>query len=428
MGLIKAAFSAIGTTLADQWKEYIYCDSMDGDTLVKKGEVRVTAGSNTNRTDNIITNGSKVAVNEGQFMLIVENGKVVDFTSEPGAYTYDTGTEPSLFDSGFSGLKESFKKVGKRFAYGGSAENDQRVYYVNIKEIMNNKVGVGDVPFRDSEFNFSMKLQGFGVYSYKITDPVMFYTNVCSNVTDSFKKSAIDEQLRTEVQNALQPALGRIALKRIAYDQLPLFTKEIAQEVNNELSEDWTQLRGISVVSVAFASIKPDDASAAKINQMQEARVYTNSQMQTGRATAAGATAMETAAGNPNGAMNAFMGMGMTNAFGANLTQATMQNNQQGAGIPVMPGAEGAVVGAGAVSGGWKCECGTQNTGKFCTECGKPMPAPAAGWTCECGTQNTGKFCTECGKPMPVASEEWTCECGNKNTGKFCTECGKPRS
>jgi membrane protease subunit (stomatin/prohibitin family) len=416
MGLIKAAFSALGTTLADQWKEYIYCDSMDENTLVKKGEVRVTGGSNTKRSDNIITNGSKVAVNEGQFMLIVENGKIVDFTSEPGAYTYNTGTEPSLFDSGFSGLKESFKKVGKRFTYGGQPENDQRVYFINTKEIMNNKIGIGNVPFRDSEFNFTVKIRGYGTYSYKITNPVMFYTNVCANVTDSFSRLKIDDQLKAEVQESMQPALGRIAAKGIAYDQLPSFTKEIGDEVNKELTAEWNELRGISVVSVAFASITVDENSAKKIEQFQESRVYTNAQMMGARLGTAQANAMETAAGNSAGAMTGFMGMGMAmNAGGANAAQFYGMNQQQ---QPQQP--------QQTAAGGWTCECGTQNTGKFCTECGKPKPAPApsASWTCECGTQNTGKFCTECGKPKPLG--EWTCECGTVNKGKFCTECGKP--
>jgi membrane protease subunit (stomatin/prohibitin family) len=386
----------------------------------------VTGGSNTKRSDNIITNGSKVAVNEGQFMLIVENGKVVDFTSEPGAYTYDTGTEPSLFDSGFSGLKESFKKVGKRFAYGGQPENDQRVYFINTKEIMNNKIGIGNVPFRDSEFNFTVKIQGYGTYSYKITNPVMFYTNVCANVTDSFSRTKIDEQLKAEVQESMQPALGRIAAKGIAYDQLPSFTKEIGDEVNAELTTEWNELRGISVVSVAFASITVDDASAKKIEQFQESRVYTNAQMMGARLGTAQANAMETAAGNSAGAMTGFMGMGMAmNAGGANPAQFFGMNPQQQA-QPNQQQQPQTAQQPQQAEGSWACECGTQNTGKFCTECGKPKPAPApsTNWTCECGTENTGKFCTECGKPKPIG--EWTCECGTVNKGKFCTECGKP--
>lgn len=385
MGLIKAGFGAAGGVLADQWKEYIYCDAMDGETLMQKGVKKTDKrSSNTKGSDNIITNGSRIAVNEGQIMLIVENGKVVDFTTEAGAYTYDTGSEPSLFDTGFQGLKDSFKQVGKRFTYGGQPENDQRVYYINSKEIMNNKVGIGDVPFRDSEFGFTVKIQGYGNYSYRITDPVMFYTNVCANVEDSFKKSAIDEQLKAEVQSSLQPALGRIAQKGIAYDQLPLYTKEIAQELNTELSEDWTKLRGISVVSVAFASITVDKESADKIAQFQESRVYTNTQMMGARLGSAQATAMERAADNPNGAMGGFVGMGMAmNAGGTNAAQMFAMGNNN---APQQ------------TAGGWKCECGTQNTGKFCSECGKPKPVSDK-WVCQCGTENTGKFCSECGKP-----------------------------
>lgn len=414
MGLIKSALSAINTTLADQWKEYIYCDSLDGDTLVQKGSVRVTGGSNTQRSSNIISDGSKIAVNEGQFMIIVENGKIVDFTSEPGAYTYNTGTEPSLFDSGFTGLKESFKKVGKRFTFGGQPENDQRVYFINTKEIINNKIGIGNVPFRDSEFNFTVKIMGYGTYSYKITDPVMFYTNLCANVTDSYKRTEIEDQLRSEVQESLQPALGRIALKGIAYDQLPLYTKEIGDEVNKDLTSDWTVLRGISVVSVAFASITVDEESAAKINQFQESRVYSNPQMLASRLGTSQANAMETAAGNSAGAMQGFLGMGMAmQQGGTNAAQIMGMAQNNAAAAPSTPSTPSANT--------WKCECGCENTGKFCSECGKPKPAGE--WVCECGTANTGKFCSECGKPKPAG--EWVCECGTVNTGKFCSECGK---
>ncbi len=417
MGLIKSALSAINTTLADQWKEYIYCDSLDSDTLVQKGIVRVTGGSNTQRSSNIISDGSKIAVNEGQFMIIVENGKIVDFTSEPGAYIYNTGTEPSLFDSGFTGLKESFKKVCKRFTFGGQPENDQRVYFINTKEIINNKIGIGNVPFRDSEFNFTVKIMGYGTYSYKITDPVMFYTNLCANVTDSYKRTEIEDQLRSEVQESLQPALGRIALKGISYDQLPLYTKEIGDEVNKDLTSDWTVLRGISVVSVAFASITVDEESAAKINQFQESRVYSNPQMLASRLGTSQANAMETAAGNSAGAMQGFLGMGMAmQQGGTNAAQIMGMAQNNAAAAPSTPSTPST-----PSANTWKCECGCENTGKFCSECGKPKPAGE--WVCECGTANTGKFCSECGKPKPAG--EWVCECGTVNTGKFCSECGK---
>lgn len=386
MGLIKAAIGSITSELADQWKEYIYCEAMDGDTLMQKGSRRSDKrSSNTKGSSNIITNGSKIAVNEGQFMIIAENGKIVDFTSEAGAYVYNIGTEPSLFDSGFDGLSESFKQVGKRFSYGGQPENDQRVYFINTKEIMNNKVGIGDVPFRDSEFGFTVKIKGYGNYSYKITDPVMFYTNVCSNINDSFKKSAIDEQLKAEVQSSLQPALGKIALKGISYDRLPLYTKEIAEQLNTELSDDWTKLRGISVVSVAFASITADKESADKIAQFQESRIYSNPQMMGARLGSAQANAMESAAKNPNGAMGGFVGMGMAmNMGGTNAAQMYAMGSSQS---------------QADQSNIWKCQCGTENSGKFCSECGSPRPEGP--WKCQCGAVNSGKFCSECGKPKP---------------------------
>lgn len=416
MGLIKALSGSITTELADQWKEYIYCDTLDNNTLVQKGYVRVTGGSNTKRSENIITNGSRIAVNEGQCMLVVENGKIVDYTAEAGAYIYDTGTEPSLFDGGFKGLKESFAKVGKRFTFGGQPENDQRVYFVNTKEIIDNKVGVGDVPFRDSEFGFTIKLHGYGVYSYRISDPVMFYTNLCANVTDSFKKQTIDEQLKTEVQSCLQPALGRIALKGIPYDNIVLYTKEIAEELNTELSDDWHVTRGISMVSVAFSSLAPDEDSAEKIAQFQESRVYTNAGMMGARLGQAQATAMENAASNPNGAMMGFMGMGMAQAAGgANAASFFNMNNQQQA-------QQQAAVDT------WKCTCGAENTGKFCSECGAKKPE-ANSWVCSCGAENTGKFCSECGAKKP---ETATCaSCGyalpeGAPTPKFCPECGRP--
>jgi len=359
MGLIKAALGAINTTLADQWKEYIYCDSMDLNTLMQKGEVRVTeSSSNTNRSDNIITNGSKIAVNEGQFMIIVENGKIVDFTAETGAYTYNTGTEPSLFDNGWQGLKESFYKVGKRFAYGGQPENDQRVYFINMKEIMDNKFGVGDVPFRDGEFKFTMMIKSFGVYSYRITNPVMFYTNVAANVSGDYKKDAMDPQLKAEVQNNLQHALARISLNNIAYDKIPLYTKEIAQALNKEITEEWNELRGISIASIAFASITPDAESAKKIAEFQEARVFTNAGMMGARLGTAQAKAMENAASNESGALPGFIGMGLAQqAGGASASQ--FFNNQQ----PAAPAAAS-----------WACGCGTANTGKFCSECGAQKP------------------------------------------------------
>ncbi len=388
MGLIKAFGGAARTTLADQWKEFIYCDAMSADVLMQKGQARIgERSSNTKRDENIISDGSKVAVNEGQCMLIVENGRIVDFCAEPGEYLYQTGTEPSMLDSGWHGLKESFKKVGKRFTFGGQPENDQRVYYINTKEIMGNKVGVGEVPFRDSEFGFTIMLKGYGTYSYRITDPIMFYVNVCGNVQDTFRRSQIDEQLKTEVQHNLQPALGKIALKGIAYDQLPLYTNEIADQLNQELTEDWVQNRGISVVAVALASITPDAESAKKIAQFQESRVYTNTRMMGARLGGAQANAMENASKNDAGAMTGFMGLGMA---------------QQAGGANVASFFENSLEPAPAAANGWSCPaCGSKNSGNFCQNCGAKKPEGGETWTCACGTASQGKFCPNCGAKKP---------------------------
>lgn len=386
MGLIKAFGGAARTTLADQWKEFIYCDAMSADMLMQRGQARIgERSSNTKRDENIISDGSKVAVNEGQCMLIVENGRIVDFCAEPGEYLYQTGTEPSMLDSGWHGLRESFKKVGKRFTFGGQPENDQRVYYINTKEIMGNKVGVGEVPFRDSEFGFTIMLKGYGTYSYRITDPIMFYVNVCGNVQDTFRRSQIDEQLKTEVQHNLQPALGKIALKGIAYDQLPLYTNEIADQLNQELTEDWVQNRGISVVAVALASITPDAESAKKIAQFQESRVYTNTRMMGARLGGAQANAMENASKNDAGAMTGFMGLGMAQQAGGANVASFFENSSEP-----------------AAANGWSCPaCGSKNTGNFCQNCGAKKPEGGETWTCACGTASQGKFCPNCGAKKP---------------------------
>lgn len=423
MGLIKAIGGAIGGVLADQWVDYIKCDAMPMNVLAAKGYKFVSnRSSNTKGSDNVISDGSRVDIADGQFMMIVENGRIVDFSAEPGQYLYQTGTQPSMLSGGFKGLAESFKQVGKRFTAGGQELSTQRVYYVNTKELMGNKWGVGDVPFRDSEFNFSMKLSAYGEYSYKITDPLLFYANVCGNIDGSFTRDRIDSQLKTELQSAIQPALGRVALKRIPYDQLPLFTQDICDELNSELTDDWAKLRGLSVVSLAIASVKPDAESAAKIAEFQETRVHTDINMAAARTATARARAMETAAGNEAGAMTGFLGMGFAQQAGgsAGINELFQMGRQQQAAQQQAQDKPG-----------WTCSCGHENTGKFCIECGKPKPN--AGWTCPgCGTLNKGKFCSECGSPKPAGALLYRCDkCGWEpedpaHPPKFCPECGDP--
>ena len=336
MGLIQAVKGAVSSTLADQWKEFIYCDALDAATLVQKGNKRITAASsNQSASDNIITHESKIVVNEGQALLVVENGKIIDFSVEPGAYTFASDTEPSLFAGGFKGLLDSFKKVGQRFVYGGQPQNDQRVYYVNLKEIPNNKFGVGGVPFRDAEFGFTIQLKGYGIYSYKIEDPLLFFSHVAANVTDRYLAANLDEQLKAEFQQTIQVALGNLSATGIAYDAIPQHTKELVLNMDQMLDTDWKQVRGLVVVSIGFSAITPDEESVKKIAQFQEARVYSNAQMLGGRLGGAQASAMENAAKNTNGAMNGFIGMGFAQqAGGANAAQFIQPGAQ-----PVPPAA-----------------------------------------------------------------------------------------
>ncbi len=420
MGLIKAALGSFGGTMADQWKEFFTCDALDATTLMVMGRKQTSKrSSNTHGHDNVISAGSGIAVADGQCMLIVDQGKVVEVCAEPGEYTYDSSSEPSIFTGGFGeGLKKTFQTMGKRFTYGGDTARDQRVYYINTKELLDNKFGTPTpVPFRvvDSNIGLDMdvSVRCNGIYSYRITDPILFYTNVCGNVEGDYKREQIDEQLRAEFISGLQPAFSRISELEIRPNALPGHVTELCDAMNTELTAKWGQLRGLSVVSIAMNSITLPEEDAEYIKKAQQAAIARNPAMAAATLTQAQADAMRAAASNESGAMTGFMGMGMaSNAGGINSNQLfQMAAGQQISGQNGQP------------SGGWTCECGHRNTGKFCSECGRPEPV--SGWTCSCGAVNTGKFCSECGKPAPEG--EWTCSCGAANTGKFCSECGKPR-
>ena len=418
MGLIKAAFGAIGGTLADQWKEYIYCDSLPNDVLVVKGSKRTSKrSSNTKGSENIITNGSGIVVSDGQCMIIVDQGRIVEICAEPGEYTYDMSSEPSIFSGGLgTGIKETFKTIGKRFAYGGDTGNDQRVYYFNTKELVDNKFGTPNpVPFRVVDQNIGLdidiSIRCNGVYSYKIADPLLFYTNVCGNVNRAYTREDIDRQLKSEFLSALQPAFAKISSMGIRYSALPGHTMEFAEAMNEALSSKWKELRGLSIVSVAINSVSASKEDEDMIKDMQRTAVYRNPNMAGAAMVGAQADAMKKAAGNSAGAMTGFMGMAAQSG-GLNAQNLFAMGQQQNAQ-------------QSAPANGWTCVCGTVNTGKFCTECGKTKPQPTGSWTCTCGTLNTGKFCIECGKPKPA--DGWTCACGAVNKGKFCTECGKPK-
>ena len=438
MGLIKAAMGAAGGVLADQWKEFFYCDALDVDILVAKGQKRTSGrSSNTSGEENIISNGSGIAVANGQCMIIVEQGKVVEICAEPGEYTYDTSTEPTVFEGDLgTSIGEVFKRIGKRFTYGGDTAKDQRIYYFNTKEILGNKYGTPQpIPFRIVDqtigLNATVSIRCFGEYSYRLENPILFYTNVCGNVEDVYDRSEIDSQLKSELLMALNPTFAKIGAQGIRYDELPGHTMEIADALNEVLSQKWGEQRGLKVVSFGVSSVTANPEDEKRLKDLQFSTPLTNPAMAAARIAGAQATAMVDAANNEGGmgAMGAFMGMGLAGQAGGmnagqlfGMGQPVGQPPQQ----PVPPqGAPGAGVG-GAAAAGWACACGTQNTGKFCSNCGKPQPAPAAAWACGCGTQNTGKFCSNCGKPQPAGP--WTCACGTQNTGKFCSNCGKAQA
>ena len=379
MGLLKAGLGAAGGVMADQWKEYIYCESMPADVLACKGSKR-TGGrsSNTRGEDNVISNGSVIAVNDGQGMLVVQNGKIIEVALEPGEFVFDTGSEPSVFSGNLGdSIKETFANIGSRFTFGGDAGKDQRVYYFNTKELIDNKFGTPNpIPFRvlDSKIGLDVdvSVRCSGVYSYKIADPILFYTNVCGNVEQEYTRNEIDSQLKTEFISALQPAFGRLS-------------------------------------------------DLEMIKQAQRTAIMRDPTMAAATPVGAQADAMKAAASNEGGAMNGFIGMGMAmNAGGMNaqnLFAMGQQQTQQTASSA--PDADG-----------WKCACGATATGKFCPECGakKPEPVQSGAWKCKCGAEATGKFCPECGCPKP-AEDGWACSCGAVNKGKFCQNCGarKPK-
>ena len=431
MGLIKAALGAASGVLADQWKEYFYCEALAADVLAVKGQKRVSGrSSNTSGSDNIISDGSVIAVADGQCMMIVEQGKVVDLCAEPGEYTYNSATEPSIFTGSLgSSVLEVFKNIGKRFTFGGLAANDQRVYYFNTKELTGNKYGTpSPVPFRVVDKNIGLDIdiaiRCFGEYSYRITNPILFYTNLCGNVSHAYTRSQIDGQLKSELLTALQPAFARISDMGIRYSALPGHTTELADALNQELSAKWRDLRGIEIASIGVSSVKASEEDEAMIKELQRNAAFRNPNMAAAHLVGAQAAAMQAAASNTAaGPAMAFMGMNMAGQAGGADAASLFQMGQQQAAAPAAPAA-----------GAWTCpSCGATATGKFCPECGAKKPEPAVGWTCpSCGTVNKGKFCAECGAKKPAGAIQYRCDkCGwepeaGAKPPKFCPECGDP--
>lgn len=461
MGLIrslaKSIGGAIGGTVADQYKEYFYCDALDADVLVTKGRRRATGRAANNKgNDNIISNGSVIAVNEGQCMIIVDQGMVVEFCAEPGEFVYDTSTEPSIFCGKFGdSIKATFAEIGKRFTFAGDTARDQRVYFFNTKEIMGNLFGTPQpIPYAYVDENINLNMQVpvrcNGTYSYRLTNPLLFYKNVCGNVTEDFERSQIDTQLKAEFIDALRPALAKLSQMRIRFDEAQLHNEDVKIAINEALAEKWLKRRGIEVGEVAIQSMTIPKEIEEKIQNLQMTAVLQNPNMAAASIAQAQAQAMVDAANNTaTGPMMAFAGMNMASMtggmnagqlfqMGAQQQQPMQQGygQQPGYGQPqqqVSQPAQQQPQNAGAVVG-WACgKCGhTGNQSKFCSECGTPKPQEQAGWTCSCGAVNKGKFCAECGAKKPAGAPLYKCDkCGwepadPKNPPKFCPECGDP--
>ena len=359
MGLIKAALGSAGGVLADTWKDYFVCDALANEVLMVKGTKK---GAGLFDKSDVITNGSGIVVADGQCALIVDDGLVVEVANEPGNYTFNTDKSPSIFDGGLTGLKDTFSTMVERFTYGGVTNRSQTVYYVNTKEIMGYMYGTATpVSFRVKDdnvgYDIDVGLRCNGEYSIKITNPILFYKNVAGNCTQ-FTRDQLDNQMKTELLTALQPALADLSNKGVnRYSDIPMHTFDLVDSLNAILSKKWSDLRGISICSFGINSISPTDDDLKRIQNLQEGAALRNPNAAAGAMAAAQAQAMRDAANNPGGAMGAFMGMNM--AAGAGNVAGLFAQGQPAAG----------------------------GTGTFCPHCGKPVAADAA-------------FCSSCGKPL----------------------------
>lgn len=443
MGILKAAINAIGGALADQWLEVIEPDDM-GDQTVFAAGVKTRRGANVKGTENTVSNGSVIHVYPNQFMMLVDGGKVVDYTAEEGYYTVNNSSLPSLFNGQFGdSLKESFNRI----RYGGTTPTAQKVFYINLQEIKGIKFGTRNpINYFDNFYNAELFLRAHGTYSIKITDPLLFYAEVIPKNASHVEISSINEQYLAEFLEALQSSINQMSADGIRISYVSSKGRELGKYMADTLDEDWRKLRGMEIQSVGVASISYDEESQRLINLRNQGAMLSDPTIREGYVQGAIAEGLKNAGSNSNGAMVGFMGMGigmqaggsfMGAASAANLQQMQMnqagaQMNQAGMQNPMNHGMmqnpasmQGAA--SGRMSGGMGQPVGgVSGTGQSYGG-GPASAAPGAGaaWTCSCGNVNTGKFCSECGSPRPAA--QWTCSCGNVNKGKFCSECGRPR-
>lgn len=411
MGIIKAIKTAIGGSLADQWLEVMEPGDMGDQTVFTSG-VKTRKGSNVKGTDDTVSNGSVIHVYPNQFMMLVDGGKIVDYTAEEGYYTVNNSSLPSMFNGQFGdALKESFDRI----RYGGMTPGRQKVYYVNLQEIKGIKFGTRNpINYFDQFYNAELFLRAHGTYSIKVTDPILFYSEAIPKNASRVQIDTINTQYLDEFLEALQTSINQMSADGIRISFVASKGRELGRYMSETLDEDWKRMRGMEVQAVGIGSISYDEESQKLINMRNQGAMLSDPTIREGYVQGAVARGMEAAGSNANGSMAGFMGMGVgMNAGGGFMGAASNTNFQQ---MQMNQGMQGQPASA--------------PTPAPVAPTPAPAPAaaqaPAAGWTCGCGHVNTGKFCSECGSPKP-ADGPWTCGCGHVNTGKFCSECGKPR-
>lgn len=410
MGIIKAAADLVKGNLGDQWLEVYEAENMGDQTVFTRG-VQIRRGQNTKGTDNTVSNGSVVHVYDNQFMILVDGGKIVDYTAEPGYYTINNSALPSMLNGQFG---DSLSEAFKRFKYGGQTPTKQKVYFINLQEIKGIKFGTRQpVNYFDSFYNAELFLRAHGTYSIKITNPLQFYAEAIPKNTDHVEIDEINEQYLSEFLEALQSAINQMSADGIRISFVSSKARELGKYMAGILDEEWNQMRGMEVQAVGI-SISYNEESQKLINLRNEGAMLSDPTIREGYVQAAAARGLEAAGSNANGAMAGFMGMGMASNIGGSIVgnassvnMAQMQMNQQ-----AQNNMNQMNMGMGQMN---QSNMGVQ-----------PQPQQAAGWTCSCGQVNSGKFCSNCGKPAP--STDWTCSCGQVNTGNFCSNCGKPRA
>lgn len=410
MGIIKAAADLVKGNLGDQWLEVYEAENMGDQTVFTRG-VQIRRGQNTKGTDNTVSNGSVVHVYDNQFMILVDGGKIVDYTAEPGYYTINNSALPSMLNGQFG---DSLSEAFKRFKYGGQTPTKQKVYFINLQEIKGIKFGTRQpVNYFDSFYNAELFLRAHGTYSIKITNPLQFYAEAIPKNTDHVEIDEINEQYLSEFLEALQSAINQMSADGIRISFVSSKARELGKYMAGILDEEWNQMRGMEVQAVGI-SISYNEESQKLINLRNEGAMLSDPTIREGYVQAAAARGLEAAGSNANGAMAGFMGMGMAGNIGGSIVgnassvnMAQMQMNQQ-----AQNNMNQMNMGMGQMN---QSNMGVQ-----------PQPRQAAGWTCSCGQVNSGKFCSNCGKPAPSA--DWTCSCGQVNTGNFCSNCGKPRA